>query len=50
MYRERDHLRTEVEKLQGQVAGVDLKEKMGLEELDKLTKEVGPVKQWRVCG
>lgn len=40
MCRERDVLRQEVEKLQAQVAGVELKEKMSKDDLDKLTKEV----------
>ena len=38
--RERDLLREQVEKLQHQAAGVELKEKMSKEDLDKLTKEV----------
>ncbi len=40
MCRERDSLRAGLERVQTQVAGAELKEKMNMVDLDKLTKEV----------
>ena len=38
--RERDTLRGDVERLQSEMAGVELKERMSMEDIEKLTKEV----------
>ena len=38
--RERDTLRGGGERLQSQVAGVEMKERMSMEDIEKLTKEV----------